>query len=216
MKRGMGMNLSKLTVRHGELRAVQALFPAGEMMAWRGKPRTWEATTIVAAPVHLKGPYFLLTHTLADYTRDRELPTGVDTLLLDGYDGPWVRGRIERVFGVTSAGEEERGEKAGLHAEFLAVHTEADGSLVGVPFRCRDHYLKTGLLFSEKVDRPPAAWCDRIADAFWGLLLAEPHDLPEYRDRMFHVGAGVWLVFGIEHGQPFIEEREDGPNGGTA
>ena len=51
----------------------------------------------------------------------------------------------------------------------------------------------------------------RVAEAFWGLLLAKPHDLPEYRDRMLHIGAGVWLVFGVEAGRPFIEEHEEEP-----
>jgi hypothetical protein len=102
-------------------------------------------------------------------------------------------------------------EDVPLHASFIAVCPQPDGSLLGVPFECHDHYLQSALMFSEQVDPAPADLCSRVADAFWGLLLAEPHDLPEYRDRMLHIRAGVWLVFGVEAGQPFIEEYDEEP-----
>ena len=47
--------------------------------------------------------------------------------------------------------------------------------------------------------------------AFWDLLLAAPCDLIDYQDRMFHLGAGFWLVFGVRSGEPFVEEYEDEP-----
>jgi hypothetical protein len=136
------------------------------------------------------------------------LPPDVRQLLLDGYDGPWVRGRMERVFGVPSPKADELSEKSGLLGKFLAVVSEEGGSLVGVPFWCGDHYLRAGLTFSG-AETPGV--CDRIAGAFWGLLLAAPHDLPDYTDQMFHHGSGTWLAFGVRGGRPFIDEHEDEP-----
>jgi hypothetical protein len=205
------MDLSNVTVRYGKPTPLQVQLAAGEMRVWHGTPRTWKDTTIVAARVGLKGPSFSLTHELAEHVKRRELPANVRALFLDAYDGPWVRGRIERLFGVSSPPEQERYEKTGLHAEFVAVFSEQGGGLVAVPFWCTDHYLKSGLMFSEKEDRPPAELCDSIAEAFWGLLLADPYDLPDYNDRMFHSGAGVWLAFGVAHGKPFIDEQEEEP-----
>jgi hypothetical protein len=193
------MDLPRLVVRYGELGQLQ------------GPPRKWGDVTIAAALVALRGRAFSLGYELARHLRGRALPADVRELMLGGYDAPWVRGRIERVFGVTSPGEQERGEKSGLHASFIAVCPQPDGSLLGVPFECHDHYLKSALMFSEQVDPAPADLCALVADAFWGLLLAEPHDLPEYRGCMPHVGAGGWLVFGVEAGRPFIEEYDEEP-----
>jgi hypothetical protein len=50
-----------------------------------------------------------------------------------------------------------------------------------------------------------------IAAANWELLLAKPHDLPDYQDKMFHWRTGNWLVFGIKNGRPFIDEQEEEP-----
>jgi hypothetical protein len=209
------MDFSRITIRHGKLTTLQGSFPGGELRAWRGTPKTWSGITMVAASVRLGGRSFTRSRNLSEHLEKLSVPPEVRPLLLNGYDGPWVRGRIERVFRVALPTEAERGEKSGLHGEFLAVVTEQDGTLVGVPFWCNDYYLKTGLIFSEQEDPPPKEVADRIAAAFWSLLLSEPNDLPEYRDRMFHLGAGIWLVFGVQGNQPFIEEHDDEPDAGA-
>ena len=56
---------------------------------------------------------------------------------------------------------------------------------------------------------PPEKLQQQIAEAFWGLLLSDPTDLVDYKDSMLHLGAGVWIDFGVEDGEPFFEEREE-------
>lgn len=202
------MDLSNLTIRHGRLTALQCAIPNAVMRACSGRPRTWGDITIVAAGVKLLGPPFADRQTLAAFIRHRELPSDVRLLLPDGFDGSWVRGRIDRVFHAPSPNAEHLGEKSGLAQEFVAeVPAESDSPL-GVPFGCCDHYLRTGLTFSGQ-EAPEV--CDRVASAFWELLLAEPHNLPDYQDKLFHSGAGYWLAFGIRNGRPFMEEHEEEP-----
>lgn len=198
---GVKMDLPKLKVRHGKFIELQ------------GPPRTWEGISIAAATVELLGSSFSFSHNLADYLKAKKPSPDLRNLLLDGSDGSWVRGRIERVFLVQSPEEEDRGEKSGLYSSFIAVCPQADGTMLGIPFECTDYYLRTTLMFSEQEDPPPSALTDRIGEAFWSLLLADPHDLPEYRDTMYHSGAGIWMLFGIEDGQPFVEEQDDEPRG---
>ena len=134
------------------------------------------------------------------------MPAATKPLLLDGDDCPWVRGRCERLFLVSPTTEEDRGEKCGFDAGFIAVCPQPDGKLLGVPFICTDHYLRSGLMFSDEVD---PALSNRIADAFWNLLLADPNDLPDYEDIVYHLGAGLLMKFGVENGQPFVEATEE-------
>jgi hypothetical protein len=197
------MTMPNLTVRHGWLHEVS------------GTLVTWDGVSIAAARIALKGHSFSRTHTLAEHITRQDLPREVRSLMLNGYDAPWVRGRIERLFYTAlTLNHEERLEKSGLQATLIAVVCQGDDSLIGVPFSCTDYYLKSGLMFSETEDPPPGELADRIAAAFWNLLLAVPHDLPSYTDQMYHVGAGVWLVFGIACGQPYIEERQQEPRRG--
>jgi hypothetical protein len=194
------MTAVRLHVRHGEIDDVF------------GTPKVSDEVSFSAAVVELKGSSFQRSHDLSEYIASRNVPSETRRLFLDGYDGPWVRGRIQRVFpAATVTTAENAGEKSGLYFGFVAVWQDADGELVGVPFECNDYYLKTGLFFSQEEDAVPASVCDRIASAFWNLLLEEPHDLPEYTDVMYHIGAGIWLEFGIESGQPFITEHQDDP-----
>jgi hypothetical protein len=198
------MDLSKLTIRHGRLAGLQGPIPHGEARAWFGRPRTWDGITILTASVEIFGPHFTNRHLLADYLRGRELPPDVRLLMLDGFDGPWVRGRMERVFRTRSRDAEHLGEKSGLAGTYVAEVRAGSGPPLGVPFDCGDYYLRTGLSFSGEED---PGLCDRVAAAYWELLLAEPHDLPDYHDKMFHWGTGNWLVFGIKNGRTFIEEQ---------
>jgi hypothetical protein len=193
------MSLPELRVRHGTLGQLQ------------GPPRKWQDIVIAPALVSLKGNSWGSSHEFSEHLAKHPVPKDVSLLFLDGYDGPWVRGRIQRVFLVDCPGESDRGEKTGLQFEFIGAVPQADGSMVGVPFWCQDYYLRTCLMFSEQEDPPPAELSDQIADAFWNLLLADPHDLPKYTDKLYHSGAGVWLEFGIAGGQPYIEEHDEEP-----
>jgi hypothetical protein len=33
--------------------------------------------------------------------------------------------------------------------------------------------------------------------------------LEDYEDKMYHCGAGVWVRFGVEDGEPFMTEELD-------
>ncbi len=55
-------------------------------------------------------------------------------------------------------------------------------------------------------DAPPQPLIDRITNAFWQLLLAEPQELAEYLDHYYHSGAGIEVRFGVRYGEPFMEE----------
>src|SRR5262245_48295204 len=90
------MDLPKLTVRHGKFDDLQ------------GPPRTWNGISIAAASVELLGNSFSFSHKLADYLKDRKPSPDLRNMLLDGNDGPWVRGRIAWVFLVQSPEEEDR------------------------------------------------------------------------------------------------------------
>ncbi len=193
------MDLPKLTVRYGELDELQ------------GPPRKWKGITIAAALVRLKGRWLSRSHTLAEHVGMRNISPIVRPMLLNGDDAPWVRGRVERLFLAPSVGEEDRIEKSAIEVGFVASVPRSDGTLVGVPFFCNDYYLRTGLTFSEDLDPPPKELADRVAEAFWELLLREPNDLHEYQDFMYHSGAGVWIVFGVQSGRPFFTEQKEEP-----
>ena len=47
---------------------------------------------------------------------------------------------------------------------------------------------------------------DRVAHAFWQVMLKDPQDLPEYCDYFYHLGAGVEVRFGVRDGEPFMKE----------
>jgi hypothetical protein len=53
---------------------------------------------------------------------------------------------------------------------------------------------------------PPQKDIDRVAHAFWQILLKDPQDLPEYTDHYYYTGAGVEVRFGVRDGEPFMKE----------
>jgi hypothetical protein len=70
-----------------------------------------------------------------------------------------------------------------------------------------DHYGSSALMFSEV--GPDDAAKDSIAPAFWNLLLRDAEDLADYRARIFHPGACVWLEFACEDGALSLSESND-------
>jgi hypothetical protein len=191
------MRPGNLTVQYGELHDLI------------GPWRQWEGIAIAAAHVRLAGQSWTPTHPLTEHVAARHYPFDVRAMLLNGNDAPWVRGRVERLLGVPPTRQEDRGEKSGLAAGFIAAVPQDDGSRLGVPFHCADYYLHTELEFAGAV---PATLANDVAAAFWNLLLDDPHDLPDYVDKLMHLGAGIWLLFGIEDGQPFVQECRREPN----
>jgi hypothetical protein len=185
------MNPNSINVRFGELEDVI------------GHARHHQDVAIVPAIVRLSGSRMTNGSFLKDYLAAQKLPAEVKALIRPGEDAPWVCGRVQRVFSIPQAPEEDRAEKSCMGFSFLAAIPEGD-HLVGIPFECTDYYGKSVLIFSGNA--PPQEQIDRVANSFWQILLEKPGDLPEYMDHFFHMGAGVEVRFGVRDGEPFMEE----------
>jgi hypothetical protein len=166
-----------------------------------GRPAKQAGFTIIPAQLDLDGTMFQPSFHL------RELPSGLIPPVLrvpieQQFDVAWVRARLSVVFGFTP--EPSEMEKTFLQQAFVAV---PEGSDEGIAFECSDYYGKTSLTFSQA--EADEALKTRVADAFWRLLLSEPEALAEFTGRSYHDGAGVWLHYGCENGEPFCFESDD-------
>jgi len=186
------MSQTNFNIRHGQFHDVD------------GHPQRYREIIFVPARVELTGTWFQFAFNLSETMTD--LSPEARAIVPPVYDAPWVMGRLMRLFGTQQIPEEDRGEKACFYASFLAVLPERDN--LAIPFECSDHYAKTALTFSTD-DPPEKELQEAIAKNFWGLLLAEPTDVEDYEDRMYHSGAGIWIRFGIEDGEPFMIEESD-------
>ncbi len=166
-----------------------------------GRPAKYGGFTIVPATVELDGMSFSPSLPLAELARDR-IPPVLRLPIEHGYDAAWVRARLPSAFGISP--EPSEGEKQFLLVGFVAV---SDGSEEGVAFECSDHYGKTSLLFSPEEEN--AALMERVADAFWGVLLSEPDQLEDFEVSVMHSGAPITLHFGCENGEPYCRETPD-------
>lgn len=172
-----------------------------------GPPQRWQEATIAAAQIELTGSMFELSHRLADYVAVADLSTDTRMLVERPEDAVWVRGRAQQLFQIANTTAEDRGEKTFFSASFLAIITDSSGTFVGIPFKCSDHYGKSGLFFSD--DDPPAPAIRRlIANCYWGLLLSDPGHTQDYNDSLPHPGTGGQIRFGVENGEPFVDETE--------
>ena len=119
------------------------------------------------------------------------------------YDAAWVRARMPRVFGYAPVFVEEE-ENALLDVDFVATPS---GQAEAMPFVCGDHHGRACLLF--KTDGEDPAVRQRIAAAFWSLLLANPDDLADFEQMVYHEPSEMWLKLGCLHGNLFCEQVED-------
>lgn len=188
------MDPAKVEIRHGKY------------VDLTGPPRKSAEFTIVPAEIELAGESFSGVCDLKDHIDERSSPAHVRAIVRPGTDAPWVRGRSQLLFGLPNSREEDRCEKTCFQAGFLAIFTERNEKLVGVPFECSDYYGASHLTFSSKRG-PPKALQRKIAQAFWDLLLSNPTELVDYSDKMYHTGAGVTIRFGVKDGEPFFVER---------
>jgi hypothetical protein len=149
---------------------------------------------------------------LADHPGLKERAPAVWRWARRKQDAPWVRGRLGQLFGIPWPPADQQGEKCCFWQELAAAYHGGGGSLAGVIFLCCDYYGSSGVMFEEQRPRRAPAISEgdqrRVATALWELLLEEPGDVPEYTDRMYHSGAGVWVEFGIRRGRPFMREVE--------
>lgn len=177
-------------IRHGQFHDVT------------GPAVKFNDVTFIPASIKLNGTMFDSVFELVDCVGD--VPSTTLSLVGPGRDAPWVLGRLIRLFHVHPVSWEDRGEKSCLNEDFLAVlHNHG---CIAVPFECRDYYGKTGLIFSSE-DSPGDSLQAIIADAFWKLLFSNPTDIADYENKMYHSGAGVMFRFGVDDGEPFMEEE---------
>lgn len=186
------MSQTAFNIRHGQFHDVD------------GRPQRHNEITFVPARVTLNGTWFQSVFDLAETVTD--LSPDTKAIVHPGDDAPWVLGRLMRLFGTQRIPEEDRAEKSCFSASFLAVLHGRDN--LALPFECSDYYGKSTLTFSTD-DPPDKDTQETIAKTFWGLLLTDPSELEDYEDRMYHSGAGVWIRFGIENGEPFMIEESD-------
>ena len=188
------MSTPEIKIRHGNFFDLDS------------PPQKHDEITFAAARVELLGTMFDFVCHFDEYLAKHDVAAEVKALVRPGEDAPWVRGRAQRLFLISNSTEVDRGEKTFFFASFIALIQDDEHGHFGVPFQCSDCYGRSSLTFSSE-DAPPETLQQRIADAFWGLLLSDPTDLDEYRDSILQSGAGVWLDFGVEDGEPFLEER---------
>lgn len=178
-----------MKVRHAKLHDVT------------GRPAKHGGFTIMPAEVELDGVMFEPSFRLNELPADC-VPPVLRVPIERQFDVAWVRARLPVVFGC--APEPSEREKTFLLQGFVAV---PDGADEGIAFQCSDYYGKTSLTFSQTEDDEHLK--DRVADAFWGVLLSDADALADFNGRSYHVGAGVWLNYGCEDGEPYCFESDD-------
>jgi len=169
-----------------------------------GRPAKQAGFTIVPAQVELDGMMFQPSFHLNELSSDR-IPAVLRAPIQQQFDVAWVRARLPVVFGLTP--EPSEIEKTFLHQGFVVVPDESDE---GIALECSDYYGKTSLVFSH-AERDESLKT-RVANAFWSLLLSEPDALADFAGRIYHDGAGVWLNYGCENGEPYCFESHDWEN----
>jgi hypothetical protein len=185
----------------------------GWLLGVVGEARCFDGVWFAPVCGAVEDPEDRPSHYLCDYAHVGSDSEGFD---LDGGDGVWVRAAIPGVFGYSPLHVDD-GRPFLLDAAFVAVLPEGEGCWAAYPFACTDESRKTGLVFSRRVSE--ADLRDRIARAFWGLLVAEgagrlsPFTASgvlflEYNwdgDAML----GTLLVVGYSGGRFFAEELID-------
>jgi hypothetical protein len=126
-------------------------------------------------------------------------------------DGVWVRAAIPSVFGYAPLHVSD-GRWFLLNTAFVAVLPETEKCLAAYPFACTDDCQSTGLVFSRL--GPPSNVRERIARAFWCLLLAGgAQQLSEFKAPRvgFDTGDGYdsELLVGYSRGEFYAEDMRD-------
>jgi hypothetical protein len=163
----------------------------------RGRNVESEGWTLLPCIGTLNGSSFFLSHRLSDRIDVAHAPGVLKRPLIERWDAAWVRARLARAFEYEPTASEV--EKSLLWECFVASRDDE-----AFLFECVDHYGRTGLFFSP--EGPESATQDAIASAFWQVLLRAPHDLADFETRVYHPGAGVWLVYACKDGEPSLEE----------
>ena len=176
----------------------------GELIDVIGSPVRFSDVTFVPALTELVGTSFSCQFDFTEWAQQkkRTLPS----IVRGDHNAPWFLGRMMHLFNTENVGEEDRMEKSCFNVSLIAILHNA--SNVAVPFDCCDHYARTALMFSSD-DEPPLTVRSSIADAFYSLMLDDPCGLTDYDNRLFHSGVGIWMDYGVSHGEPYFNEATD-------
>jgi hypothetical protein len=153
------------------------------------------------ADVSLNGRSFSISMYLIEFA-PRPPPPVLRLALPNSFDAAWVYARLPLIFGLEPSPSE--GEKSLLWQGFVAI---PEGERVGYAFVCNDYYGRTGLVFSDEGPEEPIRRA--IAAAFWDVMLQSPDEVQDFEQRVYHPGAGVWLMFGCSAGEPFCSESDE-------
>jgi hypothetical protein len=165
-----------------------------------GKTAEFGHVSFVPAEIDLNGNGFSKDYELSE-SASAHPPAVLLDALEHGYDAAWVRARLPNVFGFIPSLSEV--EKSLLDVGFVAV---INGEEFGYPFICSDYYGRTRLMFSpEGPDRNKQSI---IAKAFWSLLLDDPDTISDFKERVYHPGASIWMLFGCTDGVLSYSEEE--------
>lgn len=98
----------------------------------------------------------------------------------------WVRARIPAIFGsnILISLSIPDYKYALIEQMFVACELGSNGDWIAYPFICEDYNLRTGLRFYP--DDSSTEIYERIAKAFWELLLLEPKRVCAFRDGYLH------------------------------
>ena len=100
--------------------------------------------------------------------------------LLESTNAIWVRARLPMVFGFAPPTSKRATRRQFLDVGFIAYLPDQEPRFI--PFVCTDIELNAELRFNRSLDRNIR---DRIAEAFWYLLVDAPENLATFRDRLW-------------------------------
>ncbi|WP_335131474.1 hypothetical protein [Nostoc sp.] len=121
----------------------------------------------------------------------------------------WVRARIPAIFGsnILIGLSIPDYKYALIEQMFVACELGSNGDWIAYPFICEDYNLRAGLRFYP--DDSSTEVYERIAKAFWELLLLEPKRVCAFRDGYLHyndeMGDQEWHNVVFKHGRFSIE-----------
>ncbi|MGV0104522.1 hypothetical protein NSTCB13_03200 [Nostoc sp. DSM 114160] len=120
----------------------------------------------------------------------------------------WVRARIPAIFGsnILIGLSIPDYKYALIEQMFVACELGSNGDWIAYPFICEDYNLRAGLRFYP--DDSSTKVYERIAKAFWELLLLEPKRVCAFRDGYLHYNEmddEEWYNVVFKHGRFSIE-----------
>ena len=150
-----------------------------------------------------------LVQPFADWVAEHDGDAAVqklhDEYELSAADAPFVRARLEADFGAPAKFEEDREEDGTcVEANFVAVLQGPAGELISSTFRVTDHNAAAALRFEDPL--PAETVLEAIADAFWRRVVESGLPLADFTDRTHLEAAGGQASFGVQNGQPFMDE----------